>query len=178
MVCTETDMVAIVWMDASLDLHMVEIAADPTIQAEIITRANTFMEAVEAELLPDWIELEARNVIAMYPAPTGSTDGGEEGKQAAGDYFRHKQAEKYHKEQASAMRDVLAATMLDADTLTYDDNPIVTFKARATPAGFDKARFKEEHAGLWQEYATPAGTTRAMVIPKKAEEMFDNDPLS
>ena len=73
------------------------------------------------------------------------------------------------------MRDVLAATMLDADTLTYNDSPIVTFKARATPAGFDKTRFKEEHAGLFEEYTTPPGTTRVINIPKKAKEMFDNE---
>ena len=175
LICCEADTATIVFVDASMTLNVAEVHADHELQSEIVTKANTFMEAVDAELMPDYVALQAKHVIDMHPAPKGSIDGGEDGCVLAADYYQHKQAEKHHKEQAADLRDALAATMLDYDTLTYNDNPIATFKARATPAGFDKTRFKDEHPGLFEEYTTPAGSTRVLNIPKRVKEQIENE---
>ena len=175
MICTETDMAILIWMDAALELHMIEVDADPVLQAEIVTKANAFMEAVEAQLMPDWIELEARHIIAMYPKPTGSIDGDIAGMSAVHEYWLHKQAENFHKDRAAAARDRIAELMSNYDTLSYNGDPVATFKARPTPAGFDKVRLQTEHPGLFEEYTTPAGSTRVLNIPKRVKEQIENE---
>jgi len=174
MICTETDMAILVWMDASLDLYAVEVDADPVLQADIIAKATDFMNAVDAELMPDWIELEARHIIQMYPAPRGSTETTPDGWMAVAAYWEHKTAEKHHKEEAGLLRDEIAVLISDFDDLTFKGEVIATFKSRATAAGFDKDRFKTEHPGLWEEYGTPPGTTRVLALPKKIKERIED----
>jgi len=174
MICCETDTAILVWMDASLELYAVEVAADHDLQKQIVEKAADFMAAVEAELMPDWIELEARHIIAMHPTPNGSTETTYNGWRAVAAYWDHKTAEKHHKQEAALMRDEIAVLIADFDELVYNGDVIVTFKARATAAGFDKTRFKEEHPGLSEEYGTPPGTTRVLALPKSIKQRIED----
>jgi len=74
MLCTGAERAHIVWVDGSMDIKNVTIQADADMQAKLWSTSELFMLGVQEELMPDWVEMEARHIIAMYPDPVDSIE--------------------------------------------------------------------------------------------------------
>jgi hypothetical protein len=173
MLCTGAQTAHIAWVDGTLGLHHVTVPADPDMQQKIWSASEAFMEGVQQELMPDWVETEARHIIEMYPDPVDSIDAGDDGMNLVADYWGYKSLEKEYGDKAAAARDVLFALVRNHEALTHEGAEIATFRPRKLAATFNKARFKADHPGLYEEYMGEPTTTRALNIPKKIKAAIE-----
>lgn len=175
MLCTGAPRAHIVWVDASLEIKNVVIQSDSDMQRRLWDTSLTFMDGVKEELMPGWVEMEARHVIQMYPEPVDAIEAGEDGMNLVADYWGFKSLEKEYGDRASVARDVLFALAGNHDTITHDGVEIATLRPRKLAPSFNKFRFKTDHPGLYQEYMSEPTTTRALNIPKKIKSAIEGD---
>jgi putative phage-type endonuclease len=173
MLCTAAEKAYIVWVDASMDIQWTEVDADPDMQAKLWKVSEAFMQAVEQEMMPDWIEREARHVIAMFPDPSDSVDAGDEGMKLVTDYWSHKAASAYYHDEAAKVRDALFTLAGNHDAITHDGVEIATLRPRKVAAKFDSKRFREENPNEYLAYMGEPTTTRALNIPKKIKAAIE-----
>lgn len=166
MLCTNTERAHIVWVDASMDIKNVTIQADPDMHASLWNVSSEFMDGVKQEVMADWIEVEARHVIAMYPNPVDNLEAGDDGMNLVKDYWYAKSQAKHYEAEANEMRDVIFAMAGNHEAITHDGREIATLRPRKLAAQFNKRQFKEEHPGLYEEYMSEPTTTRALTVPK------------
>jgi predicted phage-related endonuclease len=166
MLCTGATRCHIAWVDGTLGLHNITVEADADMQARLWNASEEFMQGVENEVMADWIETEARHIIAMYPDPVDSIDAGDDGMNLVADYWHCKSQAKHYDEQAAELRDGIFNVAGNHDTIIHDGKEIATLRPRKLAARFDQRRFKEEHPGLFEDYMGEPTTTRALNIPK------------
>ena len=174
MLCTDATKAYIVWVDASMDIQWTEVDADPDMQAKVWTFSKLFMESVATETMPDWVETEARHIIAMFPdASDDALEAGDKGMDLVHIYWSHKAAAKYHDEAADKMRDELFTLAGNHDALTDEGTVICTLRPRKLPARFDTRSFKELHPNLYLEFLSEPMTTRVLNIPAKLKKVIE-----
>ena len=173
MLCTNATRAHIVWVDASMDIKNIVVEADPDMQASLWNASSEFMQGVESEVMADWIEMEARHIIALYPDPVDSIEGGDDGMQLIADYWSNKSLAKSYDEEASKCRDVIFALAGNHSAITHDGKEIATLRPRKLAATFNKRRFKEEHPGLYEDYMGEPMSTRALNIPKSVKAVIE-----
>ena len=173
MLCTGARRAYIVWVDATLNIQWELIEANADTQESIFTRSKAFMDAVQEEFMPEWIEREARHVIAMFPDPVDSIECGEHGMELVADYWSHKSAAKHYDEAASKCRDELFSLAGNHDTVTLDGTEIATLRSRKLAASFNQKRFREDQPEMYLEYMGEASTTRVLQIPKNIKAAIE-----
>ena len=175
MLCTGVDKTYIVWMDGRLELHWSEVDRDEEAIANIGHSANLFMKSVQDGVMPDWIETEARHIIARYPTPDEDTlELGDTGINLVTDYWGLKTASKALSDEAATVRDRLFELAGNHDSLSTDGKVVATLRPRKVAATFDKARFQDNHPVMYEEYMGEATTTRVLNIPKKLKETIES----
>lgn len=174
MLCSGASKAYIVWVDASMDIQWTEVDADVDAQKLIWNRSFEFMQSIDQELMPDWVETEARHIIAMYPEPSDAIEAGDKGMELVTEYWSHKAASKYHDTQANVLRDELFTLAGNHDTITDDGTAIATLMPRKLPAKFNAKAFKEAHPNLYLEYMTEPMTTRVLNVPTQLKKVIEN----
>lgn len=175
MLCTQAPRAHVVWVDASMDIKNVVVPANHEMQHQLWAASEAFMLGVKDELMPDFIETQARHIIAMYPEPEDSIEGGDEAMQLVTDYWAMKRSEKDYKERADKLRDVLFAFAGNHEAITHDGTQIATLRPRKVAASFNKKKFELEHPDLYLEYMGEPTTTRVLNIPKRLKETLENE---
>lgn len=166
MLCAGVDTMHLVWMDGSMELHHVEVDADPAFQADMLERADRFMAAVEFGIVPDWVrhELRAEHVAALHPNPAGEIelDGDEMQKAIRYDELRSEKSR--IEDEMKALRDDLALLLGEAEVGMFGGVKVVSFSARKGRAGFAKDRLMKDHPDLAAQYVTEGRPTRALNV--------------
>lgn len=173
MLCTGAPRAYVVWVDATLDIQWEVIEANPDTQEAIFTRSKAFMDSVAEEFMPEWIEREARHVIAMFPDPSDSIEAGEHGMELVADYWSHKAAAKHYDEAAAKCRDELFDLAGNHDAITLDGVEIATLRSRKLAASFNLRRFRDDHPNIYMEYMGEPSSTRALTIPKNIKAAIE-----
>jgi len=163
----------IVWMDGNLHLDWTEVDRDDEWIEMFVERAEQFMDSVSKEIMPDWVEREARHVIAQFPDPHDAVEVGEHGYELVYQYWEHKSAISYHEKEAATLRDQLFNLAENHDELTTDGNTIATLRPRKMPARFDTKRFAKDHPNLALEYMGEPMTTRVLNIPASLKKALE-----
>ena len=173
MLCTGSQRAYIVWVDSTLNIQWEVIEANPDTQESIFIRSKAFMDAVHEEFMPEWIEREARHVIAMFPDPVDAIESGERGMELVADYWSHKSAAKHYEEAAAKCRDELFSLAGNHDTITLDGKEIATLWSRKLAASFNHKRFREDQPDMYLKYMNEASTTRVLQIPKNIKAAIE-----
>jgi putative phage-type endonuclease len=174
MLCTNTERVHVVWVDSSMDIKHVTVEADSEMQRRLWNASSEFMDGVQNEVMADWIEVEARHVIAMYPDPVDNLETGDDGINLVKDYWYAKSQAKHYDKEANEMRDFIFAMAGNHAAITNNGKEIATLMPRKLAAQFDKRKFKQDHPDLFDEYMSEPMTTRVLNIPKAIKTEIEN----
>ena len=176
MMCTDADKAWIVWLDGRMELHSAEIDRDPDLIATIWKASKDFMDGVNTQTMPDWIETEARHMISLYPTPDEHPlEVGTQGIDLVTEYWQLKLAAKQLDAEASLMRDALFNLAQDHDSLSSEGKIVATLRPRKLAARFDAKRFADENPSMYADYMGEPTTTRALNIPKKIKDIIEGN---
>ena len=175
MVASGIERMYIVWMDASQELQWDEIEFDYDLGVEIWNRSSEFMQSLADDDMPDWVAAShtADTVIRQYPAPSGVLDADVELKDLVAEYHSLKQQGREFEAAADHLRDRLFAAAKDNEVIAFDGTPIATLKAQKGRSGIDVKALLADHPELAEKYKYESPSTRALRIPKAAQEVLD-----
>lgn len=165
MLCADAPVIWLVWFDPSMDIHEQMVVANPSLQAEMLQRAERFMAAIELGIVPDWIELSYDNVVALHPAPTGHADIGDVGLSLVRQLDAVRQVRLDAEKAEAALKDELAALLGNREAGTWNGLEVVSFRAVKGSTVFDRHMFAADHPDLAEKYMVERPGSRRM-IPK------------
>jgi predicted phage-related endonuclease len=165
MLCCGSDVIELVWVDGSLELHHQTVDADEAFQREMLERARNFIADVDQGIVPDWIEptLRAEHIIDLYPSPAGEVEVDRDTVNAVLRYADLRTEKALIEGEMKALRDEVVATLGDHEAGVWAGEPIVTFKAVKGRRRFDDKAFAANHPELAEQYmVTGKGSRRFM----------------
>lgn len=168
----------IVWIDGNLELHSQEVDRDTDLGEDMERKAERFMESVDSGVIPDWVEAEARHIIARYPDPDeNAVEAGDRASALVKEYLDHKDAAKYHDEQAAHARDAMFELAGNHSAISSDGHVIATLKPVKMSARLDKKKveqFAAEQGVHINAFMSEPTTTRRLNIPAKVRKAYQS----
>lgn len=154
MMCTGIDHATVVWLDASMDMHDVELDADEAFQVELVRRAEKFMAAIELGMVPDWItpELSAKQVAAVHPNPEGEIELSAELVEQVNDYRDARAIRRAADDRMDRIRDEVARALGDHEVGVYEGVEIVSFRAVKDSYKLNVPELRADHPDLVEKY--------------------------
>ena len=145
--CCDAEQGWLVWFDGNV-LRSELVDRDDAFLAELYDRAEQFLAAVETGMEPDWIELDAANIIALHPTPAGVRELSDAELDVVARWHDVKLAAKADDAELAELKDEMARLFGDAETLVYDGVPVATWKARKGSTYFDRKAFERDHPDI------------------------------
>lgn len=167
MLCTGASYCHLVWLDASLDIHAIDVTQDLDLQTQILDRAERFMAAIELGMVPE-VELSYRNVAALHPYPAGVAELDEEGLDAVRQLDLVRQIKRDATKDEERLKDRVAKLLYDSESGTWDGFEVVTWRTSKPSLSFDAEMFAADHPDLYEKYLREKPGSRRMITKLEA----------
>lgn len=145
------------------ELRIYKIMRNDEYIARLMEREEAFWDCVEQRVPP--APINADEIIAMFPDPTGTIDATDDALAKSVRYLEINRMLASLNEEKGALRDSFSLIFGEHDTLAYGQRTIATFK-RTKTTHFDQQRFQRDHPELFEEYVEH-GYTRTLNVKKK-----------
>lgn len=157
----------VVALDA--DMRFKEWVIEPTDDevGDLLNRVEKFWDYLDLGLLPDDVEFGASHIQVLHPEDDGTAEElDEDGLSAVVRWAQARRDRLAAEKRESAAKDEVARLFGPASTLTYDGEPVATWKASAPRKWFDKKSFVAEHPELEQKFTVEKMGERRMLPAK------------
>ncbi len=152
--CTGQPELALVWFDSSLDIRTQFVEADTALQDDMLERAERFMAAIDLGFAPDWIELSADNIAAIYDKPAEGVDLDRAGLDVVREYAAVRQVRLEAEADEAKLKDRMARLMLNREVALFEGLPVLSWKSVKGGTYFDAKRFERDHPDLFEQYTS------------------------
>jgi len=164
MACTGADMCWLIWFDPSMALNEYRVNAYPELQAEILSRAERFMAAIELGIVPDWIELSYDNIAKLHPEPEGVAELDDEALNLVRELHTLRQIRKDAAKEEDLTKDAIAKLLLGHEVGTWNGIEVVTWKVTRPSTQLDVDMLRADHPDLVERYSRERPGTRRMLV--------------
>lgn len=126
-----TRRVHVVVLDASLRFQVFEVEPTTRELDDMAQRVKRFLAFVALQVIPGWVDLSETNVKTLWPAPepAKAVEADEAIAEVATEWAMARMERLALEKREKAMRDRLADFIRDAELLTIDNNPVVSYRA-------------------------------------------------
>ena len=145
MTCAELERVELAVLDASMDLGIYPVLPDPELEADLVARAETFLRAIRAGVMPEGLEAWATDVETVE---LGDQEIGWL-KQIRGLRERIRGLES----EAEVLRGMVGQRLGNASQGLYGGAPVVSYKPQ-TRRGIDVPALRRDHPEIAKQYGT------------------------
>lgn len=128
----------VVWIDADMAFKESIVTPDPAHVADVLERAERFMDWIDLGLTPEGVELSAEHLARMFPEPVAGkfADVDDAGLTAIVRWEQCRQARLAAEKAETEAKDEVARLIADAEGARYDGRLICTWKANKASEKF------------------------------------------
>lgn len=158
----------VVWIDSDMRFKWEVVEPDPKHVADVLDRANRFMEWIDLGLLPEGIELRSEHVAQMFPKPVDGkfVDVDDEGLDAIVRWEHARQARIAAEKAEAEAKDAVARIAMDAEGVRHDGRLVLTWKANKDSERLDVKALEANEPDVVARYRRVAPGPRVLRATK------------